>query len=151
MAIHCLHPRHHQLAQLIEVACLGPDDDVVGAGDGLGLLDAVMSTISAVTLAALPTSVWMRMYAVTTGTDLLASSRPAPRRDLCRRDGGMHRPGHAITWQQVHRWLDRRGAAECRDLNPTSPSLRAQECPSQCPDLLVYRNSVRRRPGGSGP
>ena len=29
--------RDHQLAQLIEVACLGPDDDVVGASEGLGL------------------------------------------------------------------------------------------------------------------
>src|SRR5918994_7576406 len=35
-----------------------------------------MSIMSLATLAALPTSVWMRIYAVTTGTDLLASCRP---------------------------------------------------------------------------
>src|SRR5512133_3342206 len=35
-----------------------------------------MPTTSLATLAALPTSVWMRIYAVTTGTDLLASCRP---------------------------------------------------------------------------
>jgi hypothetical protein len=38
-ASHGLHPRHHQLAELVEVAGFGADDDVVGAGDGLGLLD----------------------------------------------------------------------------------------------------------------
>src|SRR6266516_2933166 len=35
-----------------------------------------MATMSLATWAALPTSVWMRMYAVTTGTDLLASCCP---------------------------------------------------------------------------
>jgi hypothetical protein len=35
-----------------------------------------MSMMSLATWAALPTSVWMRMYAVTTDTDLLASWRP---------------------------------------------------------------------------
>jgi len=35
-AVHCLHACHHQLAELVEVACLGADDHVVGAGDGLG-------------------------------------------------------------------------------------------------------------------
>jgi hypothetical protein len=37
---HRLHPRHHQLAELVDVACFGADDHVVGAGEGLGLLDA---------------------------------------------------------------------------------------------------------------
>jgi hypothetical protein len=37
-----------------------------------------MSMMSLATWAALPTSVWMRMYAVTTGPGLLASYRPAP-------------------------------------------------------------------------
>src|SRR4029453_11627793 len=36
----------------------------------------VMSTMSLAACAALPTSGWMRMYAVTTDPDLLASCRP---------------------------------------------------------------------------
>jgi hypothetical protein len=71
-----LHTRDYQLAELVDVACLGAGDYVVGAGDGLGLLDALMSRRSLATWAALPTSVWMRMYAVTTDPDLLAACRP---------------------------------------------------------------------------
>jgi hypothetical protein len=37
-AIHGLDPRHHQLAKLIDIAGLGADDHVVGAGDVLGQL-----------------------------------------------------------------------------------------------------------------
>src|SRR6266545_3919974 len=48
--------------------------------------------MSLATWAALPTSVWMRMYAVTTGTHLLCVLPPAaPCRDWCRGDGGMRR------------------------------------------------------------
>src|SRR4030095_906255 len=84
-----------------------------------------MSTISVVTLAALPTSVWMRMYAVTTGPDLLAAHRPAPVETVPKR--WWHAAaGHAITWHQGPSVVDGPGAAECRDLNPTGPSLRAR-------------------------
>src|SRR6266511_2697663 len=47
--------------------------------------------MSLATWAALPTSVWTRIYAVTTGTDLLVSCRPRRLQRLCRRDGGMWR------------------------------------------------------------
>src|SRR5512132_4471759 len=77
-----------------------------------------MSTISVVTLAALPTSVWMRMYAVTTGTDRVAAHRPAPVETVPKR--WWHAAaGHAITWHQGPSVVDGPGAAECRDLNPT--------------------------------
>ena len=36
-----LDARDHELAQLVDVGGLGPDDDVVGPGDVLGLRDAV--------------------------------------------------------------------------------------------------------------
>jgi hypothetical protein len=36
---HCLHACDHQLAELVDVLSFGADDHVVGAGDGLGLLD----------------------------------------------------------------------------------------------------------------
>jgi hypothetical protein len=75
-ASHRLHPRHHQLAELVDVAGLGPDDHVVGTGHSLGLLDTGDVDDVLGDLAALPTSVWMRMYAVTTDPDLLASCRP---------------------------------------------------------------------------
>src|SRR4029450_3319657 len=39
-AVDRLHPRDHQFAELVQVACLGADDHVIGAGDGLGLLYA---------------------------------------------------------------------------------------------------------------
>ena len=39
-AIHCLHARDDEPAELIQVACLGAGDHVEGAGDGLGLLHA---------------------------------------------------------------------------------------------------------------
>jgi hypothetical protein len=39
-AVDRLYPRDHQLAELVEVAGLGADDHVVGAGDSLGLLHA---------------------------------------------------------------------------------------------------------------
>src|SRR5918994_6359758 len=51
-----------------------------------------MSIMSLATLAALPTSVWMRIYAVTTGTDLLASCRPRRPPETGPKDGGMRRP-----------------------------------------------------------
>src|SRR5215207_2232034 len=38
-ASHGLHPRHHQLTELVDVLSFGADDHDVGAGDGLGLLD----------------------------------------------------------------------------------------------------------------
>jgi hypothetical protein len=80
-AVDRLDPGHHQLAELVQVARLGADDHVVGAGDSLGLLHAGDVDDVLATWAALPTSVWMRMYAVTTGTDLLASAPAAPCRD----------------------------------------------------------------------
>src|SRR5215211_6071097 len=39
-AVDRLDARHYQLAELVDVVGLGPDDHVVGAGDRLGLLDA---------------------------------------------------------------------------------------------------------------
>jgi phosphoserine aminotransferase len=39
--VHGLHAGHHQLAQVVDVAGLGADDHIVGAGDVLGLLDAL--------------------------------------------------------------------------------------------------------------
>jgi hypothetical protein len=73
-AVDRLDQGHHQLAELVQVAGLGADDHVVGAGDSLGLLHAGDVDDVLATWAALPTSVWMRTYAVTTGTDLLASA-----------------------------------------------------------------------------
>jgi hypothetical protein len=75
-ASHRLHPRDHQLGELVDVAGFGADDHVVGAVTAWACWTPVMSMMSLATLAALPTSVWMRMYGVTTGTDLLASCRP---------------------------------------------------------------------------
>jgi hypothetical protein len=40
-AIHGLDPRDHQLAKLIDIARLGADDHIVGAGNVLGQLDAL--------------------------------------------------------------------------------------------------------------
>jgi hypothetical protein len=40
-AVHRLDPGDHELAQVVDVAGLGADDHVVGAGDVLGLLDAL--------------------------------------------------------------------------------------------------------------
>jgi hypothetical protein len=57
----------------------------------------VMSMMSLATWAALPTSVWIRMYAVTTGTDLLDHAARGALENSCREDGGMRRLGQAIT------------------------------------------------------
>jgi hypothetical protein len=72
-AIHGLDPRHHQLAKLIDIARLGADDHVVGPSDILGQQHALDGDDILGTRAALPTSVWTRMYAVTTINDPLAS------------------------------------------------------------------------------
>src|SRR6266516_4892958 len=40
-AVDRLHPGNHQLAEVVDVAGLGPHDHVVGPGDVLGLLDAL--------------------------------------------------------------------------------------------------------------
>src|SRR5215217_5930630 len=83
-----------------------------------------MSMMSLATWAALPTSVWMRMYAVTTGTDLLASCRPRrPAETDAEQDGGMRRPGPAITLRQdgVDRWFAWRGLAGVPGFAPHQP------------------------------
>jgi|Tabmets5t2r1_1033131.scaffolds.fasta_scaffold32182_2 hypothetical protein len=114
-AVHCLHARDHELAELIEVPYLGADDHVVGTGDRLGLLharevDDVLGDLG----AALPTSVWMRTYAVTTGTDLLAScpgalEEPVPK-------GWWHATARsAEPMAAVHRWF----AAGARTSRPS--------------------------------
>ena len=64
-AVEVLHLGDDQLAELVDVAGLGADDHVVGAGDVLGESDA-LDLGSRRRLAALPTSVWIRMYAWTT-------------------------------------------------------------------------------------
>jgi thiamine-monophosphate kinase len=40
-AVHALHLGHHELAELVDIACLGADDDVVRTGDVLGHGDAL--------------------------------------------------------------------------------------------------------------
>jgi Raf kinase inhibitor-like YbhB/YbcL family protein len=84
-AIHGLDPRDHQLAKLIDIARLGADDHVVGLMTSSASWTPSIPTISSATRAALLTSVWTRMYAVTTINDPLASSRPGRTRVRLRR------------------------------------------------------------------
>ena len=67
-ALDRLDPGDHELAQVVDRLGLGAHDHVVGAGDVLGLGDAADARgPRSATAAALPTSVWIRMYACTTG------------------------------------------------------------------------------------
>jgi hypothetical protein len=56
-AVDRLHARDHQLTQLVDIARLGTNDHVVGAGHVLGLLHALDLDDLLGDLAALPTSV----------------------------------------------------------------------------------------------
>ena len=56
-ACYRLDLRNHQLAEIVDVARLRTDDDVVRAGDVIGLRDAVIPAMAPATSAALPTSV----------------------------------------------------------------------------------------------
>ena len=89
-AVEGLHLGDDQLAELVDVAGLGAHDHVVGAGDVLGEGDALdLRRSRCATSAALPTSVWIRMYAWTT---MVCSSRWSARsvtaRNLPRRPHG---------------------------------------------------------------
>jgi hypothetical protein len=70
-ASHRLDPRHHQLAELIDVAGFGADDHVIGAGDGLGLLDT--GDVDDV-FAAGTCQVWTRRGILRRSSDLLGYS-----------------------------------------------------------------------------
>jgi hypothetical protein len=144
-AVHRLHARHHQLAQLVDVAGLGADDHVIGLVTAWACSTPVMSTMSLATWAALPTSVWMRMYAVTTGPDLLASCRPrrpgesgAEAMVAC--DG---RVGRLRGRQDgVDRRFARRGAAGCRDWR--SPHSEYRRCQLAFVRLTTVRTTGPR-------
>jgi hypothetical protein len=155
-AVDRLDPRDYQLAELVEVAGLGAHDHVVGPVTAWACCTPVMSTICAVTLAALPTSVWIRMYAVTTGTDLLASCRP--RRPGETGANGMvacGRSGQAITrhgWSRpvVRTRRDRRQTPgfEPHQPVPSRPAVYAGVCltcmftTDVCYDVRLYAQRI---------
>jgi hypothetical protein len=65
-----------ELAELVHALGLGADDHVVGARDVLGVGDSLDLTDLGRD-RAFPTSVWMRMYALTTMAPPGSSTRPS--------------------------------------------------------------------------